>query len=328
MGRKGEARLVELASKQLGVVTARNIAACEVPRGLLSRRLETGEWIRLHRGVFKIAWSKATLDELEMAAILAAGAGAVLSHTSAAARLGLAVPSNPLVQITIPVLRRAPRLVGVQVWRSRDLIAPDVTRRGPFRLTRLARTMIDLASVLDDKWLRAALDSALRQGRTNLAWISQALNESGNGHRGADRLRALLAEYRDGDELPDSVLESFAVQLGRATGRKPKLHWNVLDGDRRVAEVDLAWPEVRLSVELDSWLWHSSREAFEEDRARDRALQRLGWMVLRWTWGDVSSDPDSLVANLAAIYESRAKRRVTTRPLSYSDRPRRTEAPW
>ncbi len=318
MGIDVEKRLVALASNQLGVVTAGNIAACEVPRTLLCRRLETGEWIRLHRGVFKIGSSHATVDELEMAAILAAGNGAVLSHRSAAARLGLDVSRNPSVQITIPVSRRTPRLVGVQVWRSRDLPASDVTKRGPLRLTHLARTIIDLASMLDDKSLRAALDSALRQRRSHLGWISQLLNQRGNGRRGADRLRGLIAEYRDGDEVPDSVLESFALQLARAIGREPKLHWEVFDGERRVAEVDLAWPEVRLCAQLDGWRWHSSREAFVEDRALDRALQRLGWMVLRYTWHEVSSDPESWVAQMLDTYESRAaafprrKRRVDT----------------
>jgi len=78
--------------------------------------------------------------------MLAAGDGAVLSHLSAARRLGLDVPQEPSVQITIPASRRIPRLRGVQVCSSRDLIETQTTKRGPFRLTHLARTMVDLAS--------------------------------------------------------------------------------------------------------------------------------------------------------------------------------------
>jgi len=181
MGKEGEKRLIKLASKQFGVVHARHFAACDVSRRWLGRRLETGEWIRLHRGVFKLGSIGLNLDELEMAAILAAGNGAVLSHTSAARRLGLDVPRSGCVEVTIPASRKAPKLIGVQVSRSRNLIETDTTRRGPFRLTHLARTMIDLPSVLDDGWLRAALDSALRQRKTNLAWISRALNNYGKG---------------------------------------------------------------------------------------------------------------------------------------------------
>jgi hypothetical protein len=270
------------------------------------RRLETREWIRLHPGVFKLGSSAATVDELEMAALLAAGDGAVLSHRSAAARLGLEIPRDEAVQVTIPGSRGPLKLSGVRVWRSRALLPSEIAVRGPFRVTHLARTMIDLASVVDDKWLRAALDSALRKRRSNLTWIFRLLNQRGQGRRGADRLRALIAEYRDGDELPDSVLESFALQLAQATGHNPELHSKVFDGERRIAEVDLAWPEVRVCADLDGWTWHSSREAFVEDRVRDRALQRLGWMVLRYTWHEVSSDPESWVAQMVEIYKSRA----------------------
>jgi len=228
-----------------------------------SRRLQVGlHWLNL--------------DELEMAAILAAGHGAVLSHTSAARRLGLDVPRSGCVEVTIPASRKAPKLIGVQVSRSRNLIETDTTRRGPFRLTHLARTMIDLPSVLDDGWLRAALDSALRQRKTNLAWISPALNNYGKGRGGMERLR----------------------ELGLATGRKPRLHWNIVEHGRLIAEVDFAWPEVRLCVELDGWREHGTRAAFVRDRARDRALLRLGWMVIRYTWHEVTSDQEFLISEL------------------------------
>ncbi len=307
MGRTSEKRLVQLAAKQFGVVSARDLAACQVSRKWLGRRIQTGEWVRMHRGVFKLGASQPTLDELEMAAMLVAGERAALSHMSAARRLGLDVPRERLVQITIPASRKISSLTGVQLWRSRDFTEVDVTRRGPFRLTHLARTMIDLASVLDDAWLRAVMDSALRQKKTNLAWISQALQKHGRGRRGADRLRVLVSEYERGDEVPDSVLESFAMELAGAIGHKPKLHWTILQGERLIAEVDLAWPEVRLCVELDGWMHHGSRAAFARDRARDRALFGLGWMVLRYTWQDVTGDRGSMISELARAYDSRAR---------------------
>jgi len=307
MGRAGEKRLVQVALKQFGVASAADLAACQVSRKWLRRRIETGEWIRLHRGVYRQGSSEPNVDQLEMAAMLAAGDGAVLSHTSAARRLGVDVPRNESVQITIPASRNIAKLIGVQIWRSRDLIQPHITKRGPFLLTHLARTMLDLASVLDNAWLRATFDSALRQRKTNLAWISRALRDHGRGRRGAERLRALVAEYRREDEVSDSVLESFGIELGRATGRKPKLHWQVLDGERLIAEVDFAWPEVRLCVELDGWSQHGTRAAFVRDRARDRALLRLGWMVLRYTWQDVTVDREAVIGELVSTYDYRAR---------------------
>ncbi|HKD39361.1 MAG TPA: DUF559 domain-containing protein [Myxococcaceae bacterium] len=115
-----------------------------------------------------------------------------------------------------------------------------------------------------------------------------------------------MNEYRGEDEVADSVLESLGIELARATGRKPRLHFKVLDGSLLIAEVDLAWPEAQLCVELDGWAQHGTRGAFSDDRARDRGLQRLGWMVLRYTWHDVAGDRDSVVCELVAAYETRA----------------------
>src|SRR5215471_15835124 len=105
MGKVDVKRLLQLASKQLGLVSARDFAACRISRTWLRRRLETGEWVQLHRGVFKSGPNPPNLDELEMAAMLAAGTGAALSHVSAARRLGLDVPRDQSVQITVPASR-------------------------------------------------------------------------------------------------------------------------------------------------------------------------------------------------------------------------------
>jgi Protein of unknown function (DUF559) len=153
----------------------------------------------------------------------------------------------------------------------------------------------------------AGWEGRARSGwKTNLAWIAQALQKHGRGRRGAERLRVLVSEYEWGDEVPDSVLESFAMELAAAIGQKPKLHWTILQGGRLIAEVDLAWPEVKLCVELDGWMHHGSRAAFARDRARDRSLLTLGWMVLRYTWQDVTGDRESMIRELARAYDSRA----------------------
>ena len=105
--RAGVRRLVELASKQFGVVTRADLAVTEASWKWLRGRLATGEWKRVHRGVFRLGCNQPTLDEREMAALMAAGEGAVLSHASAARRLGLDVPQTDTVQLTIPESRKA-----------------------------------------------------------------------------------------------------------------------------------------------------------------------------------------------------------------------------
>src|SRR5258707_7762136 len=315
MGRTSEKRVVQPAGKDFGPLSPTGFVGCHVSQKWPLPRVQTGELVRIHRAVFKLGAGQPSLDQLEIAALLAAGDRSALSHTSAARRLGLDVPRESLVQITIPIPRRIVNLNGVRLWRSRDFTEADITRRGPFRLTHLARTMIDLASVLDDAWLRAAMDSALRQRKTNLAWISKALRKDGQGRRGVDRLRTLVADYERGDEIPDSVLESFAMELAAAIRHKPRLHCPILQGAHLIAEVDLAWPEVRLWVELDGWMHHGSRAAFARDRARDRTLFGLGWMVLRYTWQDVTGGRESMIDQIRRAYESRSIGWRDARPL-------------
>jgi hypothetical protein len=146
------------------------------------------------------------------------------------------------------------------------------------------------------------LDSAIRQRKSNLIWIARAL-DYGSGHRGVERLRALVSSNSGEDEITDSVLESFAMELGLASGRKPRLHWRICHGSRFIAEVDFAWPEVRLCLELDGWKHHGTRAAFTRDRARDRTLFGLGWAVLRYTWQDVMNDRQRAIDELARAYD-------------------------
>jgi very-short-patch-repair endonuclease len=95
------------------------------------------------------------------------------------------------------------------------------------------------------------------------------------------------------------------MELAAAIGHEPKLHCRILQRKQLVAEVDLAWPEVRLCAELDGWMHHGSRAAFVRDRARDRALFGLGWMVLRYTYYDVIDHRESMIDELARAYNSR-----------------------
>ena len=299
-------RLVELAAKQMGVVNRADLATAGVSWKWLRDRLTTREWKRMHRGVFRLGCHQPSREEREMAALLAAGEGAVLSHISAARRLGLDVPPDDSVQITVAACRKA-KVRGAKIWRSRSLSSRDVTTRGGLRITNLARTMIDLAWVLDDAWLRACFDSAVRQNRAIVSWLCRALHNHGPGRRGIRRLRALLQEYRQTDEVPDSALESLALELAKAVGKTPQLHYNVLDGAHHVAEVDLAWPKLRLGIECDGWRHHGTRAAFVRDRARDRALFSLGWSVLRYSWEDVVHNADEVIEELVRSYELRAR---------------------
>src|SRR5262249_32301206 len=175
VGRVGVRRLVELASKQFGVVTRADLGCTEVSWKWLRGRLATGEWNRVHRGVFRLGCHQPGRDEREMAALLAAGQGAVLSHISAARRLGLEVPPrDESVHVTIPASRKA-KVRGAKVGTSRNLSAGDGTHSTRLRVTQLARPRVGLASVVAAGRLPAAVDSAVPQHNGPVCWIARVL---------------------------------------------------------------------------------------------------------------------------------------------------------
>jgi hypothetical protein len=292
-------RLWEVAQAQYGLLSASQCEALGLSRQFIYGRVSSGAWQKVHRGVFKTGADPMSRLEKDLAALLRMGDAAVLTHQSAARCLGLDVQPTDVAYVTLPVARRAKGESGIQVWRSRDLNWREVVVRGALRYTRVDRTVLDLAAVLEDRWLRAVVDSALRRWPQSLAWMTQTYLRIGAGHRGAERLGRLLRTYGSHEDVPDSVLESFALQLTSALGKRPIVHHCIVEGARLVAEVDLAWPDEKLCVELDSWKHHGSKAAFGEDRARDRALVALGWVVLRYTWEDVTRAPERLVAELA-----------------------------
>jgi uncharacterized membrane protein YeaQ/YmgE (transglycosylase-associated protein family) len=180
-----------------------------------------GAWQRVFRGVFSVGTAPVGSEQRELAALFLAGPMAALSHRTAAARWGLAVPPSPEVHLTLPAECRMVSVPGLKVSRSRDLGPDQLAVRGLVRLTNVARTLLDLSAELEPKWLRACLDSALRRG-ASLKWLRGFFDRRGRGHRGMSRLNVLLSEYEAGGaEIPDSVLESFAMELGLFT-RAPR----------------------------------------------------------------------------------------------------------
>ena len=305
MRRAVEAKVGALAAAQLGLATYAQLRAAGVGRKSLVRGFEASRWVRMNRAVVKLTPGPTTLAQLELAAVLAAGPGAVLSHTSAARRLGLDVPQDRRIHVTVGAHRRVAAIEGARIWRARGLAADDVWSVGGLAVTGLGRTVLDLAPTLSDAWLRAVVDSALRLRPEHRQLIQRSLEQQGAGRPGARRLRRLLDAQGDADTISDSALESLAMELGLATGRKPRRQYPVQVDSGRVLRLDLAWPEVRLCVELDGFASHGTREAFERDRARDRALIRADWVVLRFAWRDVVAARQRTVDELRRAWEQR-----------------------
>ena len=160
--------------------------------------------------------------------------------------------------------------------------------------------------MLDDRWLRAAIDSALRKRLVSFQALSRLAKRGKRGCAGTVRLRQLSLEYCDRAEVSDSALESFAIELTRVLKVRPLLHHRIFRDRLFIAEVDLAWPKERLCVELDGWRHHGSQEAFARDRTRDRKLVSFGWTVLRYSWSEIARSPERVASELTRWLERAA----------------------
>jgi very-short-patch-repair endonuclease len=207
-----------------------------------------------------------------MAAVLALGAGAVVSHQSAAALWRLLPPSNGPIHLTLPGDGGRDRRAGIALHRSHSLTAGVTTRRYSVAVTKPGRTLRDLHRTIPQPVFRAAVRKAL-----DLRLISSG-------------------DLRDSNDLTRSELDRIFLALCRRH-RLPRPEVNAHIGPY---EVDFLWRDRGLIVETDGFRHHSDRGAFERDRARDAILQSRGYRVLRFTHRQVT-DRSPVIAALRPL---------------------------
>lgn len=250
----------------------------------IKHRLNTGRLHLLHRGVYAVGNVGLTQSASDLAAVLACGPAAVLSHRSAAAVWELLPPPDQ-PEVTVPSRRRVVR-PGITVHRADELPGRDVRMRDGIPVTAPERTILDLAATRD---LDRALNEALLRRLVNPATLlTRAV-----GRPGARAIRSLLDQ---GPTPTRSDPERRFFQLvDRAALPRPRTNVRV-EG----REVDALWAEQRVVVEVDGFAFHSGRAAFERDRRRDAELQAAGYRVLRFTWRQITGRPEAVIAQLAA----------------------------
>lgn len=230
-----------------------------------------------------------------MAAVLAAGRGAVLSHTSAAALWGIYESVSLVAAVTST--RRIRSRPNVRVHCS-HLPADEVTVKNDIPVTTIPRTLFDLAAILSIHQLRRAVNEAEIRRR----WDSLSLVEMLRRHPrrpGAAAVRAVLATPGAGITRND-LEEGFVGLLDRAGLPRPATNVPLRLGASFI-EPDCMWRDQRLIVELDGYGTHRTRAAYENDRARDRALTASGWRVMRVTWRQLCDEPERVARDLRAI---------------------------
>ena len=264
-------------------------------RSVIGHRLATGRWEACHPGVYRVAAAPQTHRQCLMAAVLWAGDGSAVSHLAAAGLYHL-----PAGRLSTPELSVPPgchcRQTGIVVHRPGSLPTVDIIRVDRIPVTTVARTIIDLAGVLPVEVVEETLDFALSHGyvpRVRLEWRVREL--ASKGRPGIGMIRSLLEARGPGQKLPDSILET---KLGRILGPLHPVWGHVVVIDGRVYVLDCAFPEHLLAVEADGWATHCGRLQREEDIARQNALVRAGWTVLRYPWSVIVGRPDMVLGDV------------------------------
>ena len=295
--------IARLAERQHGLVTLTQLQFLGLSRSAVAKRAREGRLTRIHRGVYAVGHGRLTLRGHWMAAVLAYGPQAVLSHRSAAALHGIRPDNRPKTDVTLPSrsARSRPR---IDVHRSPTLEPPDLTTIDAIPCTSLARTLLDLAEVVNRRAVERAINQAEVLRIFDLRAVEEVLSRAA-GRRGAGVLRSVLADY-GGPTLTKKELEERFLALCRAAGLpQPEVNeWITLD-DGIAYKIDFLWRRERLAVETDGWGSHGTRQAFENDRRRDRLLSLAGWTVVRFTWRDVEREPDDVTATLARLWSAR-----------------------
>ena len=252
----------------------------------------------MHRGVYAVAGAALPREGRWLAAVLACGPGAVLSYLSAAVHWYLLRYDAPRPEVTAPASRHP--VPGIRLHRSSSLDAQDTTHHQGIPVTTVHRTLLDIAAQVPEHHLERALAQAQRLQLYDHTAIQDVIARS-NGHRGTKRLAKAIAAD---PQFSRSELEIRMRRLARRQGL-PQPHSNhTLDArDHPGLEADFYFPTHRLVVETDGWDTHSTRQAFEDDRAKDAALTAAGYTVVRFTWRQLRDEPQTVADRLKAIMQ-------------------------
>jgi very-short-patch-repair endonuclease len=249
----------------------------------------------IHRGVYAVGHRVMSIHARWMAAVLAGGSGAALSHRAAAALWLLHEP----VRLEVTVAGAGRSRPGVRFHRS--LLAEDeVTAVQGIPVTSVPRTLLDLAAVLPRHRVERAINEAEVRGLSDPLSLADLVDRY-PGRRGICAVKAILSRLQAGVRMTRSELESRFLGFARRNHLPaPEVNAHLFVRGRWI-ECDCVWRTQRLVVELDGRAVHTTAAAFERDRARDRALHAAGWRSVRVTWRQLHDDAGALAADLHAI---------------------------
>lgn len=274
-------RSADLAARQYGVVTRRQLADLGYSEEMVDRDVETGRLQAWHRSVFAVGGQGPNPHALCMAAVLFRGEGQLISHQSAIWLWGLET------RLRVPV----------QVSPARR--AEDVAETERLPVTAVPRTLLDYAGDAKRWRLERAIDKADRLGLLDLAAMSRIIDEV-RGHRGRGPLRRAMVNYTAKGLTRPGAEKSMLAALGVAGVRRPAVK-NSVDGH----ELDFFWGPERLAVELDSWEQHRPARSPEEDRERRESLAMAGVETIRVSGTRLRREPRKVANRIAEQLDRR-----------------------
>ncbi len=289
------AALLRAAADRHGVIAASDAASLGLTSAHMSAAVDRGVIRREHPGVFVVEGAPRTWRQGLLVATTALRG--VASHRAAAQLHQLDGVEGAPLEVTIA--HSGTRLVHDYVaHRTRRFVTLPTTTVASIPVTTLARTLVDLGAVVDDDTVEQALDDALRRG-TNMRWVTETLRAAARpGPTGVDALHRVLARPDRAGRIPDSRFERLVERIARSIGMPDPVrqHPVVIDG-RRIARIDVAWPEHLVGLEADSEMWHSGPRRGRLARARHNRLTSWGWEMMYASWQD-TEDPTELVEQL------------------------------
>lgn len=294
-----EHALFALASRQHGLVERSQARRLGVPDVRFARLVADVRLVRVHPAVYRAAGAPVTREQLSLAACLAAGPDAALSHRAAAHEWELA--EFPGVVEVVTPRAQWPRLRNVRVHRSMDLRPDHITVRRGIPITKPLRTLVDLGQ--SAPW---AVSDALELGLANRLFSIRAadavLDDLGcKGRTGVGVLRRVLDQRALERGIPDGLLEPRMARLLRKH-RLPMpafQHWVTPK-----IRVDFAYLEERIVIEVDGFSTRRTPAALDRSNQRQNELVLLGWTVLRFTWKQVVRQPDVVARTILVTLES------------------------
>jgi very-short-patch-repair endonuclease len=283
------AQIARIANRQFGHVTRHQLLDLDVPPRSITRWVQTGRLIQVHAGVYAVGHQQRTAIAVAMAAVLACGDQAVLSHDSAAALWGVGT-WPPLPEVTAPHHRRRN---SINAHRTETLTPKDIRRHRNIRVTSPSRTILDIQAHLTDDQLVRAVNELRLQKHLRATELDRLLTRS-------KRISNLIDPQQ---EPTRSTMEDRFLAFCRTHGLpEPKLNVKLFGH-----EVDALFEQEKVIVELDSWTHHKERQNFESDRERDAVAAEHGYLTVRVTWARMTGQAVREAARLHRTLQGRRR---------------------